>query len=146
MKFQGRLNGTLGRTGFTLIEIMIVVAIIGILLAVALPGWMRYRYISQARVCQENLRILDEAKEQLALVEGLNGGTLVSWDQLYVAGDRTKCYLDRGIPVCPADGEYILNPISTLPECSVGRLDLMGGEESAQHRLKEATVVATSGP
>ena len=144
MKLQGGQSRRRGSAGFTLIEIMIVVAIIGILLAIAVPGWMRYRYVSQARVCQENLRIIDEAKEQLALVEGLSGGTVVEWDQLYVAGDRGKCYLDHGIPACPASGDYILNPISTLPECSVGRLDLMGGADSAQHRLAGQVLTSSS--
>ncbi len=53
--------------GFTLVEIMIVVAIIGIIIAIAVPAFLRARENSRATACQENLTKIDGAKEQYAL-------------------------------------------------------------------------------
>ncbi len=122
------------RRAFTLIEIMIVVGIIGILLAIAVPGWVRARTLSQARVCQQNLKALDEAKELITLEQHLEAGTIVTWDDLYSASDRERRYIDR-MPVCPTGGSYIINPISSFPECSLGSQVFLDGNPLAQHRL-----------
>lgn len=130
-------------SAFTLVEVMIVVAIIGILLVIAVPGWIRYRTISQARACQQNLRIIDNAKEMVALADGLDDGATVTWNDLYTPGDRTKSYLDHGIPFCPGGGTYTLNPIGTLPECSVGKVDILDGTATLQHRFVGSTTGGT---
>lgn len=120
---------------FSLVEIMTVIAIVSILLVIAIPGWIRSRSVSQARVCQQNLRLIDEAKEMLALSEGLDAGAIVTWDDLYNPTDRALSYLDRGIPVCPSGGTYALHPISSYPECSLGGEVLLDGSEALQHRI-----------
>ena len=56
-----------GRKGFTLVEIMIVVAIIGLLAAIAIPSFIKARESSQTNACINNLRQIDAAKEQWAL-------------------------------------------------------------------------------
>jgi len=58
------------RGGFTLVEIMIVVAIIALLAALAVPGFLRARKRSQATTCLNNLRLIDAAKDQYATDTG----------------------------------------------------------------------------
>ncbi len=59
--------------GFTLVEIMIVVAIIGLLAAIAVPGFIRARKRSQATAVLNDARVLDGAKDQYALENGRTG-------------------------------------------------------------------------
>ncbi|HEY9172626.1 MAG TPA: prepilin-type N-terminal cleavage/methylation domain-containing protein, partial [Verrucomicrobiae bacterium] len=61
-----KLN-TSRRSGFTLVEIMIVVAIIGLLAAIAIPNFVKARETSRTNACISNLRQIDGAKQQWAL-------------------------------------------------------------------------------
>ncbi|MCF7837474.1 MAG: prepilin-type N-terminal cleavage/methylation domain-containing protein, partial [Candidatus Marinimicrobia bacterium] len=62
------------KEGFTLVEIMIVVLIIALLAAIAVPSFMRARERSRTSACINNLRQIDSAKEQWAMEEQLNTG------------------------------------------------------------------------
>jgi prepilin-type N-terminal cleavage/methylation domain-containing protein len=126
-----------GVLAFTLIEIMIVVGIIGVLIAIAVPGWIRQRSISQARVCQQNLRSIDEAKEMCALAESYESGHVLVWDDIYTPNNIQHSFL-KNRPVCPTGGSYILHPVGTFPECSLGGTLLLDGSDAAQHRIAEA--------
>jgi prepilin-type N-terminal cleavage/methylation domain-containing protein len=65
-KFQ-TMNAPSSRKGFTLVEIMIVVAIIALLAAMALPGFLRARKRSQASRILNDLRLIDSAIDQYAI-------------------------------------------------------------------------------
>jgi prepilin-type N-terminal cleavage/methylation domain-containing protein len=103
------------RKGFTLVEIMIVVLIIGILLAIAVPNFIRARESSRAKSCQANLKQIDSAKEQYAMDNRLNAGGAVPDGALWAAGAYIKAE-----PRCPSNGTYTVAAISTNPSCSVG--------------------------
>jgi prepilin-type N-terminal cleavage/methylation domain-containing protein len=53
--------------GFTLVEIMIVVALVGLLAAIAVPNIVRARTQSQTQACINNLRQIDDASQQWGL-------------------------------------------------------------------------------
>jgi prepilin-type N-terminal cleavage/methylation domain-containing protein len=104
------------RQGFTLIEIMIVVAIIGIIIAIATSTWMRQRAISQQRVCQENLTKINGAKQEWALEKNKPSNATPTWDDL-VADDGSS-YLKKK-PACPANGTYTLGLVDVDATCSI---------------------------
>jgi prepilin-type N-terminal cleavage/methylation domain-containing protein len=70
---------TKNRGGFTLVEIMIVVAIIALLAAIAVPNFLRARKRSQATRILEDLRIIDSAVDQYAIENNKAGGDTVTW-------------------------------------------------------------------
>ena len=75
-----RLNAKRG--GFTLVEIMIVVAIIALLAAIAVPNFLRSRKRSQATQCLEDLRQIDSAVDQYAIETNKSGGSAVVWSDI----------------------------------------------------------------
>jgi len=103
--------------GFTLVEIMIVVAIIGILITIAVPGFLRARENARGRACQENLAKIDGSKEQYALENNLSNGSACDMSNLVLA-NRTG-YM-RSTPACPSGGSYTVAVIGTDPSCSIG--------------------------
>ena len=70
------------RGGFTLVEIMIVVAIIALLAAIAVPNFLRARKRSQATRILEDLRMIDSAIDQYAIETNKTGGAAVNWSDV----------------------------------------------------------------
>jgi len=100
------------RKAFTLVEIMIVVLIIGVLLAIAVPNFVRARESSRAKACISNLRQIDAAKEQLAMDQRKAAGDAVNTTDLML-------YLKKA-PTCPSNGTYTYGAVGTDPTCSHG--------------------------
>ena len=104
--------------GFTLVEIMIVVLIIAILLAIAVPNFLRSRELSRATTCQANLRQMDTAKEHWGMENGKGSSDTPTIPEIVTEYMRAR-YEDQ-LPSCPSGGAYDLRDLSTLPTCSVG--------------------------
>ncbi|MFH0793314.1 MAG: prepilin-type N-terminal cleavage/methylation domain-containing protein [bacterium] len=102
---------------FTLVEIMIVIAITAIVLAIALPNWLRAREHSRASACQENLTKIEGAKEVYALDHNLRNGASVALTDLFDTSGQVTGYI-RKEPRCPANGVYTANDIGEDPTCS----------------------------
>jgi prepilin-type N-terminal cleavage/methylation domain-containing protein len=110
------------RQGFTLVEIMIVVAIIGLLATIAIPNFVKARLTAQKSACINNLRQLDGAKQTWALENkaGASATPVLA---------NIQPYLGRGTmgtaPTCPADPantfatSYQLNDLNTAPSCLI---------------------------
>ena len=98
--------------GFTLVEIMIVVAIIAILAAVAIPNFISYRKQSQATACVSNLKQIQSAKEQWLMHNTAAPDSLTA----LVGSDK---YI-KTLPTCPAGGNYTVGDATTDPACSIG--------------------------
>jgi prepilin-type N-terminal cleavage/methylation domain-containing protein len=71
-------KASLSRKGFTLVEIMIVVAIIAMLAAIAVPGFLRARKRSQASKILNDLRMIDSAIDQYAIETNRTSGASVA--------------------------------------------------------------------
>ena len=94
---------------------MIVVAIIGLLAAIAIPNFVKARVTSQANACINNLRQIDGAKQQWAL-ENKKSATATP-NSASIAP-----FLGRGtageFPTCPGGGTYTVGDLQTAPLCS----------------------------
>lgn len=97
--------------GFTLVEIMIVVAVVGLLAVLSIPSFMKSREKSQAKTCMNSLRQIYYAKEHFASQNSLSAGDPVTESDVAV-------FLNHGLPVCPAGGAYAINPVGVDPTCT----------------------------
>jgi prepilin-type N-terminal cleavage/methylation domain-containing protein len=105
-------NANSRRQGFTLVEALIVAAVIGLLAGIAFPAGGRLVAGARQRICLENRFQIDGAKERYALEHNRNGDYVPQMDELVP-------YLMRRTPVCPAGGEYDLGTVDEECICSV---------------------------
>ena len=142
------------KTGFTLVEIMIVVLIIGILLAIAIPNFVAARESARAKSCVGNLKQIDSAKQQSAM------------DNKLAANDTTAVFLLTGVaaaapnyqlvgatgyiratPVCPElANSYLPGTVPNRPICTVSDVAAWGdsaGSQAASDKPDYGIAVAT---
>ena len=97
---------------FTLVEIMIVVLIIGILMAIAVPNFVKARDSSRKNSCIANLKQVDSAKEQWAMDNKKDAGAAVAFSDLV----GSTLYI-KSQPSCASGGTYTVNAVGTNPAC-----------------------------
>jgi prepilin-type N-terminal cleavage/methylation domain-containing protein len=103
------------QSGFTLVEIMIVVAIIGLLAAIAIPNFARARSTTQKNACINNLRQIDGAAQLWALEFGKTSS------ETYQLNDIVPYLIPHvsAVPTCPAGGNYVPSTVGVPPTCSL---------------------------
>lgn len=104
------------KRAFTLVEIMIVVLIIGILMAIAIPNFVRARENGQQKTCMANLRTIEQAKEIYTYTNSLHDGDAVDANAAWTG------YAKGPFPSCPASGTYTVGNVGTNATCSLGPL------------------------
>jgi prepilin-type N-terminal cleavage/methylation domain-containing protein len=117
-----KTNQTSRKAGFTLVEIMIVVAIIGLLAAIAIPNFIKARATSQQNACINNLKQIDGAISEWALETGQSSGATVASAQTVSA--YIKLNSGNSVPSCPAGGTYTTTAVGNNPQvsCSLSTL------------------------
>lgn len=103
--------------GYTLVELMIAVVIIGVLASIALPNYYKTRMGTRKGICMNNLRQIEAATDRWVFENDIDEGWLVTPEE----ESSIYNYLKTGKPVCPARGIYTIAAIGSFPQvtCSV---------------------------
>jgi general secretion pathway protein G len=117
-----KANKTSRKAGFTLVEIMIVVAIIGLLAAIAIPNFIKARATSQQNACINNLRQIDGAINEWALETGKKNSDPIG--NVATVSAYIKLNANNSVPGCPAGGTYNVYNVGDSPQvtCTLSSL------------------------
>jgi prepilin-type N-terminal cleavage/methylation domain-containing protein len=100
------------KRGFTLIEIMIVVLIIGILISTVMPTFVKAKRTTNTRTCVKNMQMIDSAKSQWVMENGFAGSAVPNW------GDLTDYIRSPEVPTCPEGSDpYAMTSADTRTTC-----------------------------
>jgi prepilin-type N-terminal cleavage/methylation domain-containing protein len=106
-------SGQRATRGFTLVEIMIVVAIIALLAVIAIPNFLKSRNSARVKACMSNLRVMDTAKAQWAFDSRQPSSAIPT------STDLVPYLRDARLPDCPANGSYRIRRLTRQPNCSL---------------------------
>ena len=107
-RFQAR------RRGFTLLEILIVVAVLGILVGMAFPNFLKSRNNAQKQICIENLSQIESAKQIWGVENGKKDGDPPTDGDLF----GSSRYMKKK-PMCPGGGTYDLTSVGANATCTI---------------------------
>lgn len=102
-------------SAFTLVEILTALVIVGFLMTIAMPSFLRARETTRAKSCAQNLKKIQWAKDAYVMDNHLSESVVPTESDLY-GPDK---YIKQA-PVCPSGGTYTINSLSVDPNCSVG--------------------------
>ena len=111
-----KLDAYLLRHPWDFVEILIVVAIIGMLASIAVPSYVRARDQAQSKACINTLRQIDGAAQTWALE---NKKTSLAAYTLSDVKPYIKLDSQNNIPTCPAGGTYTTTIVSNSPTCNI---------------------------
>jgi len=109
-------------SGFTLIEVLLLLVVVGFLLGVALPNSIRAQKEANAHHCRANLEDIQYAIQLWVSTGSVGPGEKVTFEKILE-------HLDRGRVNCPSGGDYNLSAVGEKPSCTIEGHSLMREEE-----------------
>jgi competence protein ComGC len=97
-----------------MVEMLIVMAVIGMITAIAIPNFLKNREYVHKDLCIENLAHIEAAKQMWGIQHNKSNGAVVTIDDLV----GPSLYF-RVEPKCPSDGNYTYEPIGVVAKCDV---------------------------